>query len=140
VIFRAELAEQAVVKTVPGADVVTVSGVPEGDATGYHSPNPKWKETPPEQWGLDFKSQLFGRSLVISTDHEIFYVHHYYHLCDLELVVPDSIKIVKQRRELSGNHQPDLSTPDVSGPPAGAKPAFELTPSPPTATSGTPVL
>jgi hypothetical protein len=55
VILRAELAEQAVVKTVPGTDVVTVSGVPEGDAKGYHSPNPKWKETPPEQWGAGFQ-------------------------------------------------------------------------------------
>lgn len=46
VIVRAGDVEQAEVRAVPDSRCITVSGLPEGGAAGYHSPDPNWRETP----------------------------------------------------------------------------------------------
>ena len=46
VVLRASDAEQMELKTVAGSRSITISGVPEGGAEGYHSPDPNWRETP----------------------------------------------------------------------------------------------
>ncbi len=115
VVLRAEDAEQATVKPTPGQEV-TVSGAPEGGAPGYHPPFPNWRETPPEQAGLDFEARVYGRTLVISTKAETLFIHHYYHLSDLEVVVPEGVEVVKERRQLSGDPSPELSPPRASRP------------------------
>src|SRR5262245_54662556 len=74
VVFRAEAAERAGVVTVPGSRAITVSGVPEGGAAGYHPADPNWRETPASQWGLDFRAKAFGPTLVISSAAEISYI------------------------------------------------------------------
>jgi hypothetical protein len=122
VVLRAELAEKAAVKVNPGAEAVTVSGIPEGDAVGYHPPQPGWKQTPPEEWGLDFAARLYGGTLVVSTVNEIEFIHHYYHLCDIEIGVPETVKVIRQKRKLSGSRQSDLTPADLPGQPAGAMP------------------
>ena len=110
VILRAANAEQAKVGTSKTATVI-VSGVPEGGAKGYHPADPNWKETPPEEWGLDFKSKRHGNSLVISTQNEMAYIHHHYDLCDIEIAVPAGVTIAKETRQLSEQGGPDLAPP-----------------------------
>ncbi|GAC1326347.1 MAG: hypothetical protein NVSMB14_17980 [Isosphaeraceae bacterium] len=102
VILRAGDAEQAEVKTVAGRRWITISGIPEGGAQGYHSPDPNWRETPASNWGLDFKAKAFGPKLVVSTENEISYIHHYYHLANVTIVVPEGVKVVKENRKLNG--------------------------------------
>ena len=118
IILRAGVADEAQVKTLPGAVDVAVSGFPVGGAIGYHpaDPNFDWITTLPERRGLDFKSELHGTVLVISTTHEINYVHHQYVLNDMEIVVPPGIEVVKEKRELNGDGSPSLSLP--ASPPA----------------------
>jgi hypothetical protein len=52
--LRAEAAEKAKVATESRSRAVTVSGIPQGGAAGYHPADPNWRETPAAQWGLDF--------------------------------------------------------------------------------------
>ena len=111
VVLRAGEAEQAEVKTVSGGRLIVVSGVPEGGAAGYHSPDPNWRETPASSWGLDFKAASFGPMLVVSTVNEIQYIHHDYHLGGLTISVPEGIKVIKENRQLTGEPTPDLSPP-----------------------------
>ena len=111
VVFRAEAAEKAEVKSVAGARSITVSGIPEGGAAGYHPADPNWRETPAARWGLDFKARSFGPTLLISTENEISYIHHYYHLGSLSITVPPGVKVIKENRKLTGQGQPDLSPP-----------------------------
>jgi hypothetical protein len=111
VVLRAEAADRVVVKTVDGARSVTVSGVPEGGAQGYHPADPNWRETPASRWGLDFQARSFGPTLVISTDKEISYIHHYYHLGNPSITVPPGVKVIKESRKLTGEGKPDLSPP-----------------------------
>ena len=86
--MRAEAAEKATVKTVPGREVITVTGIPAGDARGYHPADPKWRETPAALWALDFAARQYGPTLVISSIAEVRYIHHDYHLEDIEIEVP----------------------------------------------------
>jgi hypothetical protein len=111
VVLRAGDAEQAVVKSAPGTRWITISGRPEGDAQGYHPIDPNWRETPAWEWGLDFKAKSFGPVLVISTENEISYIHHYYHLGGLVISVPEGVEIIKEPRKLTGEGPPDLSLP-----------------------------
>lgn len=121
-ILRAGMAEQAEVTTVPGARVVTVSGVPTGGAAGYHPADPNWRETPAAQWGQDFQARLFGTTLVISSIAEIQFIHHVYHLEGLRITVPEGVRVVRENRELTGEHAPDLAPPAASPKPAPSSP------------------
>jgi hypothetical protein len=111
VVLRAEAAQQAEVATVPGRRAITVSGVPAGDAKGYHPADPNWRETPASQWGFDFQAKAFGPTLVISSSAEIRYIHHYYHLESIRNAVPPGVKVVKENRTLTGEGTADLSRP-----------------------------
>ena len=111
VVLRAEGAEEAKVRTVPGRAVITVTGRPAGDARGYHPADPDWRETPAAQWGLDFAARSYGPTLVISSASEIRYIHHDYHIEDIEIEVPPGIAVIREKRELTGEPPPDLSEP-----------------------------
>lgn len=111
VVLRAEGAEQAKVRTIPGRGVITVTGRTAGDARGYHAADPNWKETPAALWGLDFAAKSYGPTLVISSVSEIRYIHHDYHIEDIEIEVPPGIAVIKEKRELKGESPPDLSEP-----------------------------
>jgi hypothetical protein len=93
------------------ARTITVAASPVGGAPGYHSPDPSWKETKPEDWGMTFVSAQFGDTLVISSKNEVLYIHHRYVLAKLEISVPPNIPVTLVPRELNGNGAPDLSKP-----------------------------
>ena len=112
VYLRAEAAEQAEVKAIPGRPIITVSGIPSGDARGYHSPDPDWRETPAAFWGLDFVAKAYGSALVISSEKEIFYLHHHYHLAKILIEVPAGVEVIREKRQLTGDPTPDLSAPE----------------------------
>ncbi|MCI0459297.1 MAG: hypothetical protein L0Z62_20300 [Gemmataceae bacterium] len=111
VVLRAAAADTAEVTADSAAGVVEVSGVPAGGASGYHSPDPNWRETPAAEWGLDFVCAQYGEVLVISTKNEIHYIHHGYFLQSLTLRVPARVEVVKESRKLAGNGAPDLEEP-----------------------------
>jgi hypothetical protein len=111
VVVRAGEAERAEVKTIPGGRSITVSGIAEGGAAGYHPADPNWRETPASRWGLDFKARSFGPTLVVSTENEIRYIHHDYHLGGLVISVPEGVEVVKEDRKLTGEGPPDLTPP-----------------------------
>jgi len=113
VIFRAALAQEARVVTAEGK-IIKVAGIPRGGAPGYHPRDPKWRETPASEWGLDFRAKAFGKTLVISTVNEIEYIHHGYQLEQLVITVPTGVEVVREVRQLSGDGAPDLGEP--SGP------------------------
>ncbi len=112
VVLRAGAAKQAEVRTIPGRQVVTVSGVPEGDAAGYHPADPNWREIPASQWGLDFAARRYGPTLVVSSVSEILYIHHDYHLAKIVIEAPQGVEIIREDRQLTGEPTPDLSPPD----------------------------
>ena len=111
VVLRAGDAERAEVTSVSGGRAITVSGIAEGGAAGYHPVDPNWRETPASRWGLDFKARSFGPTLVVSTENEIRYIHHDYHLGSLTVSVPQGVEVVKENRELTGEGAPDLAPP-----------------------------
>ena len=112
VVLRASQAEAAVVMIQDGpAQAVQVSGVPAGGAGGYHPADPTWRETPAVKWGLDFVTQRYDATLVISTTREIHYIHHFYVLKDIQIRVPHGIRVVREKRMLSGNGAPELQKP-----------------------------
>lgn len=112
VIFRAALAREARVVTAEGKDI-KVTGIPRGGAAGYHPQDPKWRETPASEWGLDFRAKAFEKTLVISTVNEIRYIHHGYQLEQLVITVPAGVEVVREARHLSGDGAPDLGEPSV---------------------------
>jgi hypothetical protein len=114
VVLRAEAAGKAKVRVVPGRPEITVTARPAGGAVGYHPADPNWRETPASEWGLDFAAARFGPSLVVSSKSEIRYIHHYYHLEDIEIEVPPEVAVIKEDRELTGYGAPDLSPPGGS--------------------------
>ncbi len=111
VILRAGDAEGVVVKIVPSGQSITMSGIPEGGALGYHSPDPNWRETPASKWGLNFQAKSFGPTLLNSTDNEISYIHHQYKLGSLTITIPEGVEVVKENRKLTGEGMPDLAPP-----------------------------
>lgn len=111
IVLRAAEAETSQVTTDPTAEVVEVSGTPTGGAKGYHSTNPFWRETPAEEWGLDFVSARRGDFLLISTKNEIHYIHHGYFLKSLTIRVPTGVEVVREQRQLTGDGGPDLELP-----------------------------
>ena len=111
VVLRAGDAERAEVKSVPGGRTITVSGMPEGGAAGYHPADPNWREIPASSWGQDFKARSFGPTLVVSTENEISYIHHDYRLRSLAISVPQGVEVVKEKRTLSDEGPPDLVRP-----------------------------
>jgi len=111
VVLRAYGAEEAKTTTRKARSAISVSGVPKGGASGYHSPDPDWEETRPEEWGLSFKSKKFGSPLVISTFNEMAYIHHHYYLHKIVLSTPPGVKVIKQNRSPSGEGAPDLTKP-----------------------------
>ena len=70
-VLRAGDADKAMVETGARGSAIEVSGIPTGGAAGYHSPDPKWRETPAAEWGLDFVSVQRGPILVVSTKNEM---------------------------------------------------------------------
>jgi hypothetical protein len=110
VIIRASEAEKITVVERAGKSI-SLSGLPVGDAKGYHSPDPNWKETPPAQWGLDFVAEKFGNTLIISTRNEILYIHHYYALRDITVEIPPGVMLEREKRQLTGGGAANLSPP-----------------------------
>jgi len=110
VVLRAEKANEVAIKNQDGQSL-KICGIPSGGAEGYHSPDPDWKETYAEDWGLDFKAKRYDSTLVISTYNEIMYIHHYYYLKNILITAPENIKIKKVKRILNGNGDADLSKP-----------------------------
>lgn len=111
VVLRAANADSLRVASGEPTDSIEISGLPTGDARGYHPADPNWRETPAEKWGFDFVAQRHGSTLVISTKGEIGYIHHYYVLEDLRMRVPGGVEVVRQPRVLDGDGKPDLSEP-----------------------------
>ncbi len=112
VVLRAGLAATATIRKQKGdAKAIIVEGKLVGGAKGYHPPDPNWKETPPEKWGLNFVSKRFGKTLVVSTVNEIKYIHHRYVLDGLIITVPENVRVRLLPRELDGVGKPDLSKP-----------------------------
>ena len=107
-VLRAEGAHKAMVETGAGGSAIEVSGIPTGGAAGYHSPDPKWRETPPAEWGLDFVSVQRGPILVVSTKNEMRYIHHHYAFASVTVRVPPGVEVVKEQRTLTGDGAPDL--------------------------------
>ena len=110
-VVRAAEIQSAIITTDAPPGTVEVSGVPTGNARGYHPSDSKWRETPAECWGFDFVSQRYGEVLVVSTKSEIDYIHHHYVLDSMQIRVPARIEVVRQQRQLSGSGKPDLSAP-----------------------------
>jgi hypothetical protein len=110
-IVRAALVDAATVITDPQATMIEVCGVPTGGAKGYHSSNPFWRETPAQQWGLDFVNAHHGNVLVVSSVNEIRFIHHAYVLTDLSIRVPPNVEVIRQTRKRTGDGEPDLSPP-----------------------------
>jgi hypothetical protein len=108
VVLRAEHADTATVTTVEGASTIELSGVPIGGAKGYMTSDPKWRETPPEKWGLKFVSERRGDVLIVSTFNEMRYIHHYYAFESVAVRVPSGVEVVREKRELNGDGAPDL--------------------------------
>jgi hypothetical protein len=110
--LRASGAPQATVESTGERTAeIVISGRPSGDAKGYHPTDPKWKETPASEWGLDFDSQRFEHILVVSSKNEIQYIHHRYVLEELRLTLPEGVSLVREERALGPNGAPDLSRP-----------------------------
>jgi hypothetical protein len=110
VILRASQAERA--SRVERAGLtLKISGMPRGGAKGYHSSDPNWKETPPAEWGLNFVARRFGDTLVVSTENEIRYIHHYYALHDITVELPASVTLIREPRKLTGDGAPNLEPP-----------------------------
>ncbi len=109
--MRAAAAETAKAKLISEGVPITVTGRAMGGAEGYHSADPKWRETPASEWGLDFVTSRFGATLVISSRNEIGYIHHHYVIADIVLQLPASVELVRQARNLSGSGEPDLTPP-----------------------------
>jgi hypothetical protein len=112
VVLRADGVHEAKVTSDPAADAIEISGIPAGDAKGYHPADPNWKETPAGERGMDFVAQAYGPVLVISTTGEIHFIHHHYVLEQLKLRVPAGVEVIRRRRELTGDPKADLSKPD----------------------------
>jgi hypothetical protein len=108
VVLRAEDANQATVETGPAGSTIDVAGIPTGGAPGYHPSDAKWHETPAAEWGLDFVSLQRGPILVVSTTHEMRYIHHHYAFASLVLRVPPGVEVIKEPRTLTGDGAPDL--------------------------------
>ena len=111
VVFRAKRALDTTIAQSPKPGTVSVCGVAKVGAEGYHSPDPNWRETPPSEWGLDFKAKRFGSALAISTENEIQYIHHYYYLDYLVVNAPEGITVQRIKRKLTGDGSPSMSSP-----------------------------
>lgn len=111
VLLRAEGAAQAEIVTGANPDRIRVCGVPNGGAAGYHPPDPNWRETSADEWGLDFKEKRFGAALVVSSYNEIEYIHHYYYFDKLRIERPEGVAVTLKGRELTGDGEADLSPP-----------------------------
>ena len=116
VIVRAARIEEAVVTQETSTNAIELSGVPSGGAKGYHSPDPKWRETPPGEWGLDFVAQRHGDVLIISSRNEIGFTHHHYVLGELRVRVPAGIELLREPRHLTGDGTPDCALPQGERP------------------------
>jgi hypothetical protein len=107
-VLRAGGAAAATVKTGATGSAVEISGMPAGGAKGYHSPDPKWRETPAAEWGLDFVSSQRGSLLIVSTKNEMRHLHHQYVFERVTVRVPPGVDVVKEPRTLTGDGAPDL--------------------------------
>lgn len=120
VVLRAAMAPTAEV-VHDASDQIQISGLPEGGAEGYHSPEPFWRPTSAKDWGLDFVARQYGSVLVISTQNEIGYIHHQYQLGKLSLRVPKGVQVTQEEREPTGDGTPSLAEPGAI-PPALTRP------------------
>ena len=107
-VLRAEGANKVMVETGARGSAIEVSGIPTGGAAGYRSPDPKWRETPAAERGLDFVSVQRGPRLVVSTKNEMRYIHHHYAFASVTVRVPPGVEVVKEQRTLTGDGAPDL--------------------------------
>jgi hypothetical protein len=111
VVVRAAEIEDARIKTVADAQELWIRAQPAGGVTGYHSPDPNWRETPAADYGMDFVEQRYGDTLVVSSHNEIEHIHHHYYLKNIVVTVPKDITVIREKRVLSGNGAADLSPP-----------------------------
>lgn len=110
VVLRAANADKAkVVRTE--SKRITIAGQVAGGAQGYHAPDPNLKETPASEWGMRFVSQQFGPVLVVSSQNETGYIHHFYTIDTITVTVPNGVDVVLETRALSGSGAPDLRAP-----------------------------
>ena len=107
-VLRAGDADKATVETGAAGSAIEISGIPIGGAAGYHSPDPRWRETPAAEWGLDFVSVQRGSVLVVSTKNEMRYIHHHYAFASVAVRVPPGVEVVKEQRALTGDGAADL--------------------------------
>jgi len=101
-LVRAAEIQSATITTGAPASAIEISGVPTGDARGYHPSDPNWRETPAERWGFDFVAERHGDVFVVSTKGEIGYIHHHYVLDGLRIRVPRVSRSSESRESLVG--------------------------------------
>lgn len=110
--LRSEQALNARIIETDEGSTIRVSAKPVGGAAGYFPAagmyEKPWKETKPADWGLGFQARRYGSRLVVSSVNEISYIHHYYALEDIEVVVPRGLRVRLIKRELNGHGAPDL--------------------------------
>ena len=99
IIFRAREARSTVISSSEN-DLVSISATAEGGAIGYHSPDPDWRETPAQDWGMDFVGRKFGNTLIISSRKELAFIHHDYFLYNIRIMKPSGVTISLEEREL----------------------------------------
>lgn len=112
-LIRASEIDAARIKKVNGPSDLWVRAQPAGGVSGYHSPDPDWRETPAAEYGMDFVEKRFGDVLVISSLNEIQHIHHHYYLKKIVVTVPKNITVVREKRVLSGHGAADLSAPSL---------------------------
>jgi hypothetical protein len=118
VILRGFTAASAKVVSGDATATIDVSGIATGSAVGYHSPDPNWKETPPEKWGFDFVARRDGAVLTISTKGEVDHIHHHYALHGLRILVPSGVEVVREELSRISSAEAVLR-PSGSAPPRG---------------------
>lgn len=107
IILRAADANSSVVSE-HAVGAIDVSADATGGALGYHSPDPSWKETPANEWGLGFVGRQYGDTLVISSRNELSHIHHHYRLSGIRIAKPADVRLILEKRTLNGDGAADL--------------------------------
>lgn len=112
VILRAAKVETAaVVHSDDDRSLITFSGKATGGTVGYHPADPNWKETPASQWVMKFVSKRVGSTLIVSTQNEIGYLHHWYTVENITVRLPKTVQLLRFKRALSGSGAPECIDP-----------------------------
>lgn len=125
VVVRTSQADLATV-SIGKSDHITIAGIPSGGTIGYHPSDPSWRVTLAKDWGMTFVSRQFGSLLVISTESEISYMHHRYHLSDIRIVAPSGITVVREKLKVDGSGKPNLDRPAMANKKVDATPVHSI--------------